>query len=120
MVNLLMRFYDLDGGDIRIDGISTKEMSREEVHGLFGMVLQDTWLFEGTVRENLVYNMDRRYGRDSWSAPAAPAASITSSGRSRTGFDTVLERKRRHFCRTEAAVHHCPRHGAEQPDADPR
>lgn len=56
MVNLLMRFYDLDGGDIRIDGISTKDMSREEVHGLFGMVLQDTWMFEGTVRENLVYN----------------------------------------------------------------
>jgi ATP-binding cassette subfamily B protein len=56
MVNLLMRFYDLDGGDIRIDGISTKDMSREAVHGLFGMVLQDTWMFEGTVRENLVYN----------------------------------------------------------------
>ena len=56
MVNLLMRFYDLDGGDIRIDGITTKDMSREEVHGLFGMVLQDTWMFEGTVRENLVYN----------------------------------------------------------------
>ena len=56
MVNLLMRFYDLDGGDIRIDGISTKDMSREEVHGLFGMVLQDTWMFEGAVRENLVYN----------------------------------------------------------------
>ena len=56
MVNLLMRFYDLDGGDIRIDGISTKDMSREAVHSLFGMVLQDTWMFEGTVRENLVYN----------------------------------------------------------------
>ena len=56
MVNLLMRFYDLDGGDIRIDGISTKDMSREAVHGLFGMVPQDTWMFEGTVRENLVYN----------------------------------------------------------------
>ena len=56
--DLRMRFYDLDGGDIRIDGISTKDMSREEVHGLFGMVLQDTWLFEGTIRENLVYNME--------------------------------------------------------------
>ena len=51
---------------IRIDGISTEDMSREEVHDLFGMVLQDTWLFEGTVRENLVYNMDRHFGRDSW------------------------------------------------------
>ncbi len=56
MVNLLMRFYDLNGGEIRIDGIPTTEMRRSSVHGLFGMVLQDTWLFEGTVRENLVYN----------------------------------------------------------------
>ncbi len=55
LVNLLMRFYEIDGGDIRIDGISTKTMNREEVHSQFCMVLQDTWLFEGTVRENLIY-----------------------------------------------------------------
>ena len=55
LVNLLMRFYEIDGGDIRIDGISTSEMKREDVHTQFCMVLQDTWLFEGTVRENLVY-----------------------------------------------------------------
>ena len=58
MVNLLMRFYELDSGNIKIDGVPISEMSRENVHRLFGMVLQDTWLFEGTVRENLVYNMD--------------------------------------------------------------
>ena len=58
MVNLLMRFYELNSGNIRIDGVPISEMSRENVHRLFGMVLQDTWLFEGTVRENLVYNMD--------------------------------------------------------------
>ena len=56
MVNLLMRFFDLVGGDIRIDGISTSDLTRENIHELFGMVLQDTWLFDGTVRENLVYN----------------------------------------------------------------
>lgn len=56
MVNLLMRFYEINGGDIRIDGISTKDLPREEVHNQFCMVLQDTWLFEGTIRENLVYN----------------------------------------------------------------
>ncbi len=56
IVNLLMRFYDVDEGDILIDGISTKEMKRERVHDLFDMILQDTWLFDGTVRENLVYN----------------------------------------------------------------
>ena len=55
LVNLLMRFYEIDGGDIRIDGVSTKTMKREEVHAQFCMVLQDTWLFEGTVRENLIY-----------------------------------------------------------------
>lgn len=57
MVNLLMRFFEIDSGDIKIDGVSVSEMKRENVHKLFGMVLQDTWLFEGTVRENLVYNM---------------------------------------------------------------
>lgn len=56
IINLLMRFYEMDSGDILIDGISIKDMSRECVHDLFCMVLQDTWLFEGTLRENLVYN----------------------------------------------------------------
>lgn len=58
MVNLLMRFYDIDSGDILIDGISTKQMKRENVHDLFDMILQDTWLFSGTIRENLVYNQE--------------------------------------------------------------
>ena len=57
MVNLLMRFFEVNSGEIRIDGVPISEMRRETVHDLFGMVLQDTWLFEGTVRENLVYNM---------------------------------------------------------------
>ena len=56
MVNLLMRFYEVDKGEILIDGVSTKDMTRKEIHDIFGMVLQDTWMFEGTVRENLVYN----------------------------------------------------------------
>lgn len=58
MVNLLMRFYDIDSGDILIDGVSTKDMKRESVHDLFDMILQDTWLFDGTIRENLVYNKE--------------------------------------------------------------
>ena len=56
MVNLLMRFHEIQGGEIRIDGVSTKDITRENVHDQFCMVLQDTWLFEGTVRENLVYS----------------------------------------------------------------
>ena len=58
MVNLLMRFFDTGSGKITIDGIPISDLKRENVHSLFGMVLQDTWLFEGTVRENLVYNME--------------------------------------------------------------
>lgn len=56
IVNLLMRFYDVDEGQILIDGVPTQDMKRERVHDLFDMILQDTWLFEGTIRENLVYN----------------------------------------------------------------
>jgi ATP-binding cassette subfamily B protein len=55
IVNLLMRFHEIQSGEIRIDGISTKDLKREDVHSQFCMVLQDTWLFEGTLRENLVY-----------------------------------------------------------------
>ena len=55
LVNLLMRFYEIQGGEIRIDGIPTSSLRREEVHSQFCMVLQDTWLFEGTIRENLIY-----------------------------------------------------------------
>lgn len=56
LVNLLMKFYDIKDGDIIIDGVSTKSLTRENVHDLFIMVLQDTWLFEGTIRDNLKFN----------------------------------------------------------------
>ena len=55
MINLLMRFYELDSGEIRIDGVPTSKLTRENVHDLFCMVLQDTWLFEGTIKENVIY-----------------------------------------------------------------
>ncbi|CTO51297.1 multidrug resistance protein 3 [Streptococcus pneumoniae] len=56
IVNLLMKFYEIDKGSIHIDGVDTKAMTRSEVHDAFSMVLQDTWLFEGTIRDNLIYN----------------------------------------------------------------
>lgn len=56
LVNLLMKFYDIDSGDIKIDDVSTKELTRENIHDLFTMVLQDTWLFDGTIKENIKYN----------------------------------------------------------------
>ena len=58
MVNLLMKFYDLTAGDIKIDSISTKDLTRENIHDMFTMVLQDTWLFEGTIKENIKYNKE--------------------------------------------------------------
>ena len=56
LVNLLMKFYDIDSGDILIDGVSIHDLTRENIHDLFTMVLQDTWLFEGTIKDNIVYN----------------------------------------------------------------
>ena len=68
MVNLLMKFYDINSGDILIDKISTKNLTRENVHDLFTMVLQDTWLFEGTIRENIAYNMENVSDEDIYAA----------------------------------------------------
>ncbi|HNX14494.1 MAG TPA: ABC transporter ATP-binding protein [Oscillospiraceae bacterium] len=58
LVNLLMRFYELNGGKITIDGVNIADMNREDLRGLFGMVLQDTWLFNGTIEENIAYGSD--------------------------------------------------------------
>lgn len=58
IVGLVMRFYEVNSGDILIDGVSTKDLTRENVHDLFDMILQDTWVFDGTIRENLVYNKE--------------------------------------------------------------
>ena len=58
MVNLIMRFYEVNDGDILIDGVSVKDMNRETVRDMFSMVLQDTWLFEGTIRDNIVYSKE--------------------------------------------------------------
>ena len=58
IVNLLMRFYDVDGGSILVDGVDTKEMTRHELRDRFGMVLQDAWLFEGSIRDNIAYAQD--------------------------------------------------------------
>lgn len=58
LINLLMRFYEINGGEITVDGVDTKKMTREELRSHFGMVLQDTWLFEGTIRDNLKYSKE--------------------------------------------------------------
>lgn len=89
LVNLLMRFHELQGGEILIDGVPISSMSREEVHAQFCMVLQDTWLFEGTIRENLVYcseNVSEEKMRE-----ACKAVGLHHFIRSLPhGYDTVL------------------------------
>ena len=92
MVNLLMRFYELNGGDILIDGVSTKDITRENVHDLFCMVLQDTWLFEGTIRENIVYCKENVSDEDV--VKACKAVGIDHFIRTLPkGYDTVLNDK---------------------------
>ena len=89
LVNLLMRFFETTGGDIFIDGMNIKDMKRSTVHDLFGMVLQDTWLFEGTVRENLVYNCVNI--SEETMVKAAKACGIHSFIKALPqGYDTVL------------------------------
>lgn len=68
MVNLLMKFYDINDGEILIDGVSTKDLTRENIHKLFVMVLQDTWLFEGTIRDNIKFNQENITDDDIWKA----------------------------------------------------
>lgn len=68
MVNLLMKFYEIDDGDIKIDGISIKELTRENIHSLFCMVLQDTWLFEGSIRDNIKFNKESVTDEEIWEA----------------------------------------------------
>ena len=68
IVNLLMKFYEINDGDILIDGVSTKELSRENVHDLFIMILQDTWLFEESIKDNIKYNKDNVTDEEVWDA----------------------------------------------------
>lgn len=90
LVNLIMRFYEIESGSIKIDGVDTKALSRHDVHQLFGMVLQDTWLFQGTVKDNLKYG--RNDATDEEVIAAAKAASIHHFIKSLPyGYDMVLE-----------------------------
>ena len=90
IVNLLMKFYDIDRGRITIDGVDTKEMKRSEVHDAFSMVLQDTWLFEGTIKENLIYN--QKNITDQAVVEAAKAVGVHHFIMTLPdGYDTVLD-----------------------------
>lgn len=90
IVNLLMRFYEVDRGMISIDGVNIHDMTRKEVHDAFAMVLQDTWLFEGTVKENLIYN--QKHITDEQVIAAAKAVGVHHFIKTLPkGYDTVLD-----------------------------
>ena len=90
IVNLLMRFYEVGKGSISIDGVNVHDMKREEVHDAFAMVLQDTWLFEGTIKENLIYNQE--HITDEQVIAAAKAVGVHHFIKTLPeGYDTVLD-----------------------------
>ncbi len=90
MVNLLMRFYEINKGRISIDGVNIHDMKRSEVHDAFSMVLQDTWLFEGTVKENLIFNQE--HITDEQVLAAAKAVGVHHYIKTLPkGYDTVLD-----------------------------
>jgi ATP-binding cassette subfamily B multidrug efflux pump len=90
VVNLLMRFYEIDGGTISIDGLDTREMTRENLRRTFGMVLQDTWLFGGTIRDNIAYG--REDATEEQIVAAARAAHVDHFVRTMPdGYDTVID-----------------------------
>lgn len=92
LINLLMRFYDVGGGEIRVDGVPIKELKRSELRKNFGMVLQDSWLFHGTIRENIAYGKED--ATDEEIIAAAKKAHIHNFiMRLKDGYDTVISDK---------------------------
>ena len=90
LVNLLMRFYEINSGEITIDGVPTNQLSREQVHSMFSMVLQDTWLFEGTIRENIVYSKDNVADKEVIAACKAVGLHHTIKALPK-GYETILD-----------------------------
>ena len=92
LVNLLMRFYEVNSGEITIDGVPTRQLTREQVHSMFSMVLQDTWLFDGTIRENIVYSKQNVTDEEVIAACKAVGLHHTINSLPK-GYDTVLNDK---------------------------
>lgn len=92
LINLLMRFYEINGGEIWVDGVNTKEMTRHELRKHFGMVLQDTWLFEGTIRDNLKYSTDRDVSNAEVEKAAESVCADTFIKTMPGGYDMMLSK----------------------------
>ncbi len=92
LINLLMRFYEINGGEIWVDGVNTKEMTRHELRKHFGMVLQETWLFEGTIRDNLKYGTDREVTDEEMIRAAKSVCADNFIRTMPNGYDMVLSK----------------------------
>ena len=92
LINLLMRFYEINGGEIWVDGINSREMTRQELRRHFGMVLQDTWLFEGTIRDNLKYSTEREVTDEEMEAAARSVCADTFIHTMPGGYDMMLSK----------------------------
>ena len=92
LINLLMRFYEINGGEIWVDGVNTHDMTRHELRRHFGMVLQDTWLFEGTIRDNLKYSTDREVTDEEIEAACASVCADTFIKTMPGGYDMMLSK----------------------------
>ena len=92
LINLLMRFYEIDGGNISVDGVDTKQMTRHELRRHFGMVLQDTWLFEGTIKDNLKYSTDREVTDEEIEKATASVCADAFIRMMPGGYDMVLSK----------------------------
>jgi hypothetical protein len=116
LVNLIMRFYELDGGRITLDGVDIADLPRSELRSQIGMVLQDTWLFGGTIRDNIAYG--NAHATDEQVLAAAKPAYVDRFVHSLPdGYDTVLDDEAQRQRRREAAHHHRP--GVPRRPGDP-
>ena len=119
LVNLLMRFYDVDSGRILVDGVDITTVSRQTLRSRIGMVLQDTWLFDGTIAENIAYGRpdasDDELERGRQGGPCRPFCAHTAGRLPDPGH----RRRRQHQCRRKTTHHHRPRLSCPPADTDP-
>ena len=118
LINLLMRFYDVNGGSIKVSGTDIRDVTRASLRGSYGMVLQDTWLRAGTVRENIAYGKPDASLEEIVAAAKAAMQTASSAACRRLRYRHRRGR-RQHQSGPEAAAVHCPRDALPAADADP-
>jgi len=116
VINLLMRFYDVDSGSIKVEGIDIRNITRQSLRENYGMVLQDTWLKSGTIRENITMGKPDATEEEIIAAAKAAHATVLSNGW-KTAMIPSSARKEEVFHRTKAIAQYCPRYALFAADA---